>query len=96
LKLKTAGTNWNVTVFTGSAADLRHQPLPAIITVSDPGVPKGLRGIGNRHSMVVFSYSDDKHIILGDPFTGYRQRWTLKELDQAYQSGGMALVRAGK
>jgi hypothetical protein len=93
LKIKTAGTRWDVVIFTGRADDLKHQPLPAIVSIRSPGAASGVLGVGNRHSVVVMSFGDAGSIQIGDPFTGGRERWTVEELEPAYVGEGLALVK---
>ena len=91
LKLKTDGTPWKVAVFTAPAADLRNQPLPAIVTIHATGVPIGILGSGNRHAVVVFRFFDATHLQVGEPFTGGRQWWTVKQFEQVYDGSGIWL-----
>jgi hypothetical protein len=71
--------------------ELRAWPLPAVVTI-------GLRGnggwlpIGNRHSIVVLSFNQDR-VEIADPFSG-RQTWTAKQFDDSYAGDAIALMRA--
>ena len=87
LKIKTTGTNWRVVLLQGSALDLKHQPLPAIVTINDPNIPDAL------HSVVVFGFEDETHLSVGDPFTGGLQRWNLAALERADVGAGIALIK---
>jgi hypothetical protein len=93
LKIKTDGTPYTVAVFEGTAADLRRQQLPAVISIQAVGLPSGILGVGNRHAVVVFDYADDQHITIGEPFTGNIQHWTLHDLQQVFQGESISLVR---
>jgi hypothetical protein len=93
LKLKTAGSAWDVSILQGPANDLAHQQLPVVIPIGDPGAGgAGWLNIGNRHSVVLFGFTPDGKADIGDPFAG-RQQWTQKELSRLYQGMGIGLVR---
>lgn len=88
LKLKTAGTAWNVRADKPRTASIDHWPLPAVVTVSLPGLDAGLL-VG--HSIVVLGIDGDGKFEIADPFAG-RQRWTRRQLVDAYGGDVMALV----
>jgi hypothetical protein len=88
LKLKTAGTAWDVRADKPHADSIDHWPLPAVVTVSLPGLDKSLL-IG--HSLVVVRVDGDGKFDIADPFVGW-QRWTRGELMDAYGGAVMTLV----
>jgi hypothetical protein len=92
LKLKTERTGWNVVVLRGHAADLRSGPLPAIITITDPGAATNWITIGNRHSVVLFGFTLDGRADIGDPFSG-RQNWSDQELTKCFEGDAIGLTR---
>jgi hypothetical protein len=92
LKLKTAGTAWDVKILNCRPEDLPHQSLPAVITISDPGANASWLSLGNRHSVVLLGFTSDGHADIGDPFAG-RQQWTQKELNELYNGTGIAVAR---
>jgi predicted double-glycine peptidase len=91
MKAKTTRTAWDALAFSGTVDDLRHQPLPAVITITVSGLPGTLFGPA-RHSTVVFGFPDADHVIIGDPYAG-RQRWTIEQLQEAYLGSGVTVVR---
>jgi hypothetical protein len=95
LKLKTAGTMWNVWADTPNADSLDRWPLPAVITVSLPGLGTGLLGTGVGHSIVVLRIDENGKFEIADPFAG-RQFWTRQQLIDAYGGDLMALVPRGR
>ncbi len=91
LKLKTATSQWDVRVVMCDAGELAHQPMPMIISITDPGAVSGLLSVGAGHSIVLFGFEEDGRARVGDPFTG-RQIWSTGEMSRLYQGSGMALV----
>lgn len=101
LKKKTAGTEWDVEVFTGSADDLRAMNAPAILSVGlEPGAAVepfyqtelGWRP-GMRHSVVLLGFVTDL-VEIGEPtIDDGCERWTLSNLRTLYLGQGMRLVR---
>jgi hypothetical protein len=90
LKLKTAGTALTVLADTPTKATVDHWPLPAVITISLPGLQSGLLGnVG--HSVVVMRANQNGSFDIADPFSG-RQTWSRQELVAAYGGDLMALV----
>ena len=104
LKKKTAGTAWNVEVFTGSANELRSLNSPAILSVglarnapadSFYQTELGWRP-GVRHSVVLFGFVTDL-VEIGEPTPDAgRERWTNNDLQDVYLGQGMRLVRREK
>lgn len=101
LKKKTAGTIWEVEVFTGSADELRLLNSPAILSVgltqdtqtdSIYQTELGWRP-GVRHSVVLFGFVTDL-VEIGEPTPDAgRERWTDNDLQEVYLGQGMRLVR---
>ena len=101
LKMKTAGTEWDVEVFTGAADELRSLGSPAILSVglsrpaqSDPlyQTELGWRP-GVRHSVVLLGFVTDL-VEIGEPTPDAgRERWTSADLQELYLGQGMRLVR---
>ncbi len=101
LKKKTAGTEWDVEVFTGTANELRLLNSPAILSVglaqdaqadSFYQTELGWRP-GVRHSVVLFGFVTDL-VDIGEPtLDAGRERWTNNDLHDVYLGQGMRLVR---
>lgn len=104
LKKKTAGTTWDVEVFTVSADQLRSLDGPSILSVgisqedqasslyqTDLGWTPGV-----RHSVVLLGFVTDL-VDIGEPTPDAgRERWTEGELHQLYLGQGMRLVRRAR
>lgn len=101
LKKKTAGTDWDVEVFTGSADELQLLGSPAILSVGLARVDQadlffqtelGWR-LGMRHSVVLLKFVTDL-VEIGEPTPDAgRERWTINDLHELYLGQGMRLVR---
>lgn len=101
LKLKTAGSDVAVEVFSGTADDLRRlMPGPVILTV---GIPRGSNvdplyteryswTPGKLHSVVLYNFADNNRVDMGDPSVG-REQWTVEDLQVLYRGKGLRLVR---
>jgi hypothetical protein len=109
LKLKTAGTPWDVQVFaTRDLEELREKTTagPAILTVGlvknaecDPIYQTEWGWVpGVSHSVVLFHFGDDEHVRIGDPSVEDGQEtWTRKDLEVLWQGYGLRLVpRSGE
>jgi hypothetical protein len=98
LKLKTAGTAWDVYMFDHATIDDLRGAGPAILSVElrdqrlerhvqtwgwIPGVP---------HSVVFLGFIDETKVMIGDPSTG-REVWTLDDLRLLWHGQGARLVR---
>lgn len=104
LKKKTAGTDWDVEVFTGSVDDLRSLGTPAILSVGLERVGQadsffqtelGWRP-GVRHSVVLFKFVVDL-VEIGEPTPDVgRERWTINDLNELYLGQGIRLIRRVK
>lgn len=101
LKLKTAGTEWDVEPVTGDAEHLRRLGGPVLINV---GIPRGAQvdprytklwgwPPGLRHTVVLFGFDGDKPII-ADPSVGL-ERWDPDGLRTLFRGQGLRLVRRG-
>jgi hypothetical protein len=102
LKLKTAGTDWDVVPITCPATELRDLPGPMMLTV---GLPPGSDGYvdprftgqwgwapGVRHTVVLFGFTNRGQADIGDPNVG-RERWDMNGLSTLYRGQGFRLVR---
>lgn len=101
LKLKTAGTPWDVEVIDTDAAGLRAMsPGAAILTVRldrTPGTDSRYEQLwgwtpGVRHTVVFYRFTGDGKVEMGDPSVG-RERWSAKDLGVLWHGEGMRLVR---
>ena len=101
LKKKTAGTEWDVEVFTGSADELRGINSPAILSVGLAREAHADRFYqtelgwrpGMRHSVVLLRFVTDL-VEIGEPtLDAGRERWTNDDLRELYLGQGMRLVR---
>lgn len=104
LKMKTAGTDWDVEVFTGSPEGLRSLNGPAVLSV---GLEREARvdriyqaelgwRPGLRHSVVLLGFVTDL-IEIGEPTPDVgRERWTQQDLQALYLGQGMRLIRRAK
>jgi hypothetical protein len=100
LKLKTAGTTWDVQVARGTVRELRESSRPVLLSV---GLPRNTSGIdpryhrdwgwvpGFRHSVVVFRFLPGEKIEVGDPAIG-RETWGVEGLDVLWSGKGLRLV----
>jgi hypothetical protein len=102
LKLKTAGTAWDVEVVHGGLDDLRSRhDGPAILAA---GVPRGA-GVariyterygwtpGEWHSVLFFGFRGDGLVAMGDPTPGIgRENWSEDDLRVLWRGRGMRLV----
>ena len=102
LKLKTAGTPWDVAVVHGSFDDLRslgrgpailaaglprHVPVPRIYTERYGWSP------GDWHSVLFFGFRGDGLVAMGEPTPGVgRENWTEEDLRVLWRGRGVRLV----
>jgi hypothetical protein len=101
LKLKTAGTGWDVEVFRGDLDALRDRTGPMILAA---GVPKGADvdpiyteqygwTPGELHSVLFFSFAADERVEMGEPTPGVgREQWTVEDLRVLWRGRGIRLV----
>jgi hypothetical protein len=102
LKLKTAGTAWDVEPITGSVSQLRAMigASPAIVSVGvDPGENLDPRYTtewgwtpGVRHTVVVLNWRDDGKVDIADPSVG-REQWFERNLLDLWKGRGFRLVK---
>lgn len=101
LKLKTAGTPWDVEPFVWSLDELRaNLSDPVILTVhldEDIGLAPFYREEagwvpGLSHSTVLFAFRLDDLLEMGDPSVG-REQWPIEDLQLLWHGQGMRLVR---
>ena len=104
LKLKTAGTAWDVEVFHTDTAGLRAMaPAPSILTVRldpAPGIDPRYEQLwgwtpGLQHTVVFFGFTDEDggdKVRMGDPAVG-REHWSAKDLHVLWHGEGVRLVR---
>jgi hypothetical protein len=104
LKTKTAGTEWDVDVFTGTADDLHTLKSPAILSVGLSSSSQADRLYqtelgwtpGVRHSVVLLGFITDLVEIAEPSPDAGRERWTNEDLQELYLGQGMRLVRRAK
>lgn len=104
MKLKTAGTDWNVEVFSVDAEELKQtKSYPAIVfmrltaQVADrnPDYEKSGWIVGTSHSSVLIEIAPDGICLMGDPSVG-RELYALDDFKQLYEKRGLRLVRSTK
>lgn len=108
LKLKTAGTPWDVEIFTGATIDdlrMKAEYGPIILTVGLPwniGPASSyerewgwIRGVS--HSVVLFKFWSSEVANIGDPsVSDGRENWTEHDLRVLWQCRGIRLVPRDK
>ncbi|MGQ0633013.1 MAG: cysteine peptidase family C39 domain-containing protein [Planctomycetaceae bacterium] len=103
LKLKTAGTELDVDVVSGPAADLPAIARGGVILfvgLTADFIERNPRYrdegwiAGTSHSVVLFDIRDDGRCLVGDPSSG-PEVWPVTDLDVLYQGRGMRLVKRG-
>lgn len=101
LKLKTAGTAWDVQIFKCTLDELRAKSGgPAILSVRldpHPGIdPRYERKWGwtpgMQHAVVLFEFKSGSKAAMGDPSVG-RENWSIGALEELWHGEGMRLVR---
>lgn len=103
LKLKTAGTDWDVEVFAGGESALRdREPGPVILTV---GIPRGATvdpvytedygwTPGEMHAALFYRFADNGNVDMGDPgIDDGREQWSREDLKVLYRRRGIRLVQ---
>ena len=100
LKKKTAGTRFDVEVFSGSFDDLqRLTPGRLILTA---GLPRGATvdpvyeeqwgwTRGEYHTVLLFEFVENGRVEMADPDVG-REQWTVEDLRVLWRGRGMRLV----
>jgi hypothetical protein len=102
LKLKTAGTPWDVEVVRGPFEGLKSLgPGPAILAAGIPGRSRVARIYTERygwtpgewHSVLFFGFRGDGRVAMGDPTPGIgREDWSEDDLRVLWAGRGMRLV----
>lgn len=104
LKKKTAGTEWDVEVFTGSADQLCSLRSPAILSVGLAHEARSDRFYqtelgwrpGMRHSVVLLGFVTDL-VEIGEPTPDVgREHWTNGDLRELYLGQGMRLIHRAR
>lgn len=90
LKMKTKGTAFTPVAMNYATRDPHVMNLPAVATISLPGLPRGWQGIGNRHSIVVRRITDDGRVDIGDPFAG-NQLMSVQEFSRSWNGDAIYL-----
>lgn len=106
LKLKTAGSPWDVEVIHGPFEVLRtFQEDPAILAAGVPTHGQVARiyterygwSPGEWHSVLFFGFRDNGRVAMGDPSPGIgREEWTEEDLRVLWAGRGVRLVRRPK
>jgi len=100
LKLKTAGSQWDVEMFQWNLSELRNnKSWPVIIRVIleegddvDPRYYQEWGWVpGVAHTVVLFGFRDNDKIEVGDPAAG-REHWHAKSLEVLWDGRGIRLV----
>ncbi|HVV99290.1 MAG TPA: hypothetical protein VHB77_03050, partial [Planctomycetaceae bacterium] len=101
LKLKTAGTDWDVEVFHGDVRTLRALAPDAVIITAmyDPSKVNDRRYVDDwgwqpnvSHSAVFFDFAIEGVVLMGDPSVG-RESWAIEDLNLLWTGEAMRLVR---
>ncbi len=103
LKLKTAGTDWDVEVFRGGEQALRdREPGPLILVV---GIPRWANvdpiyttdygwTRGEMHSALFYQFLDNGNVAMGDPgVDAGREEWSREDLEVLYRGRGIRLIQ---
>jgi len=107
LKLKTAGTDWDVEVFSGTADDLKNGPQTTSILMVGIPTAESAPPIYSRqygwipgvfHSVLFFRFLPGGNIHMGEPTpTIVEENWSEEDLRILYRRRGVRLVkRAGR
>ncbi|MCW8131654.1 MAG: hypothetical protein KIS92_15010 [Planctomycetota bacterium] len=100
LKLKTAGTPWDVETFTARVEDARDPAFgPAILVVGiprtgalDPRYERNWGWVpGVQHAVVFYEINRDGKPVMGDPSVG-RECWDMAGLHELWLGKGIRLV----
>ena len=101
LKLKTAGTEWDVEVLSGNIDDLQREGsggaivflrLTAEVADQNPNYEANGWIAGTSHSAVLFGIDRTGLCLMGDPSAGIEQM-PLSGFKQLYEGRGMRLVK---
>ena len=89
LKVKTRGTAFTPVAMSFTTRDPQVMNLPAVVTISLPGLPRGWQGIGNRHSIIVRGIAAGGRVEIGGiRFHTGNQLMALRNS----AAGGMAMI----
>jgi hypothetical protein len=99
LKLKTAGTPWDIEGFHLDVAGLRALTGPSILTVRldwGPGIDPRYERLwgwtpGVAHSVVCYGFTSDGKVNIGDPGVG-KEQWNASDLHVLWHGEGLRLV----
>ncbi|MDZ7618478.1 MAG: hypothetical protein U1E05_15850 [Patescibacteria group bacterium] len=101
LKIKTAGTLYDVQVFNCTAEELRqYTPGWMILTV---GIPRGVQVApiyeqqyswtpGTLHAVLLYDFAPNHRVNMADPDVG-REQWTTEDLQILFRGCGIRLIR---
>lgn len=101
LKLKTAGSAWDVQAFSTPVSELREAGnqasivfvrLTAAIAEQNPEFEDDGWIVGTSHSVVLFAVREDGRCLVGDPSAG-REVWPMRDLELLYRGRGIRLVK---
>lgn len=90
LRLMTQDKPLRVIALPATPEDAAHWPLPAVISIQQPGGSQGWFSVGNRHSVALLDVADDGSVDIGDPMGG-GQHWSQKEFVRLYAGVGFGL-----
>jgi hypothetical protein len=100
LKLKTAGTPWDVYMFADGKIDDLRGVGPVLLSVElrpEMRTVRELQGagflVGVPHSVVLMGFIGESRVAIADPSMG-REIWSLDDLRLLWQGEGVRLVRA--
>jgi hypothetical protein len=102
LKLKTAGTGYDVYMFRGGRIADLHGRGPVLLSVElKPGVKVDPRYEsswgwlpGVPHTVVLLGFAGPNYVLIGDPATG-RESWSVQDLEVLWHGVGARLIRSG-
>jgi len=92
LRLMTQGKALRVIALPATSEDAVHWPVPAVITIQQPGGSQGWFAVGNRHSVALLDVAGDGSVEIGDPMGGW-QLWSKKEFARLYAGVGFGLAK---
>jgi hypothetical protein len=99
LKLKTAGTPWDVYVFSRATIDDLRGTGPALLSMELRPEHRSARHLqasgwipGVPHSVVLLKFLDERFLSVGDPAVG-REIWEVDDLRLLWHGEGIRLVR---
>jgi hypothetical protein len=106
LKLKTAGTGWDVAVLSGGYEELKHVAPAAVILAV--GIPKHADvppiyteewgwTPGETHSVILLRFLENNRVAIADPTPDVaKEQWTEADLKLLYQGPALYLVKRNK